>query len=59
MNKGQHHMAIDYINNPYDRGRENFCADFEITDNPYPKNTQAHEDWSRGFLDQLNIEIST
>jgi hypothetical protein len=22
-------------------------------------NTQAHEDWSRGFLDQLNIEIST
>lgn len=47
-------MAIDYVSNPYERGRENFRADFKITNNPYPKNSQAHIDWARGFLDELN-----
>lgn len=47
-------MTIDYISTPYERGRENYRADFTVTDNPYPKNTQSHIDWARGFFDELN-----
>ena len=32
------------------RGQRDYWADYELSDNPYPMNTQLHVHWKKGFL---------
>lgn len=49
--RGHKHMEIDYISDPFLRGKENFRADFELSDNPYLPSSDGYNKWQNGFVE--------
>lgn len=43
-------MVIDYISDPFLRGKENFRADYKLSDNPYPPSSDDYTKWKNGFV---------
>lgn len=39
------------------KGRENFYASYELSDNPYSKNTKQFLAWAYGFLDAKDESV--
>jgi len=37
-----------------ERGRKDFNADYQLSDNPYHAGTELFKQWAKGFLDALN-----
>ena len=47
--------AINSISNPYLRGKENYRACFNISDNPYTHGTDEFNEWIRGFINEQGL----
>lgn len=52
-------MDIDLISDSYERGKENYRADYQLYDNPYDSKTDNHNhtEWVRGYLDAQNESL--